>query len=288
LPTTIFPNSVPSLTKFGGQIVKLNLFAATAASAALLLSASAAPAATLYFEQWLPNTVMGANQIQGGFIIGDDGNIYGDNTAVVGPGGCSVGTCGLTVGNNVVQLLNASPSTGGLLGEFSPGLNVVGINSFTGSNVQPLSGGLTTSAQVVNGTVYLQQWLPNTIIGSSQISGYFILGADGTLYADGTSVVGPGGCSVGTCGLTVANNVVQLLNASPSTGGLLGEFSPGLNVVGINSFTGSNVQPLSGGITTSVFAVAAAVPEPGAWALMLGGFGLAGASLRRRRRLMAA
>jgi hypothetical protein len=264
--------------------VKSNLFAAMAASAGVFFSASAATAATLYFEQWLPNTVMGANQIQGGFIIGDDGNIYGDNTAVVGPGGCSVGTCGLTVANDVVQLLNASPSTGGLLGVFSPGLDVVGINSFTGSNVQPLSGGLTTSAQVVNGTVYLQQWLPNTIIGSSQISGYFILGADGTLYADGTSVVGPGGCSVGTCGLTVDNNVVQLLNTSPSTGGLLGVFSPGLNVVGINSFTGSNVQPLSGGLTTSVFA-AAAVPEPGTWAVMLIGFAALGQVARSRRKI---
>jgi hypothetical protein len=32
----------------------------------------------------------------------------------------------------------------------------------------------------------------------------------------------------------------------------------------------------------------AAVPEPGAWALMIGGFGMAGAALRRRRALAAA
>jgi hypothetical protein len=32
----------------------------------------------------------------------------------------------------------------------------------------------------------------------------------------------------------------------------------------------------------------AAVPEPASWALMIGGFGMAGASLRRRRTLAAA
>jgi hypothetical protein len=33
---------------------------------------------------------------------------------------------------------------------------------------------------------------------------------------------------------------------------------------------------------------AAPTPEPAAWALMIGGFGLAGAAMRRRRRAAAA
>jgi PEP-CTERM motif-containing protein len=41
-------------------------------------------------------------------------------------------------------------------------------------------------------------------------------------------------------------------------------------------------------VTITVDSVAAAVPEPASWALMIGGFGMAGAMLRRRQSLAAA
>jgi hypothetical protein len=71
-------------------------------------------------------------------------------------------------------------------------------------------------------------------------------------------------------------------------------------VAGLNSFrivvndtnNGINGAPLPGGVNISgggieaslTYNVAAAVPEPATWAMMLGGFGLAGAETRRRQR----
>jgi len=67
------------------------------------------------------------------------------------------------------------------------------------------------------------------------------------------------------------------------------------------SFTGSSIKILfsayqgtpgqfaysNGGQAVFSYNGMAAVPEPGAWALMIGGFGLAGAMLRRRRAVTA-
>ncbi len=69
-------------------------------------------------------------------------------------------------------------------------------------------------------------------------------------------------------------------------------------VTGLNSFrivvndtnNGINGSPLPGGVNISgggieaslTYDVAAAVPEPATWAMMLGGFGLVGAATRRR------
>lgn len=58
------------------------------------------------------------------------------------------------------------------------------------------------------------------------------------------------------------------------------------NLAGARSFTlqGANGLPNYDDITATVAPAAAAVPEPGTWALMLGGFGLTGAAMRRRPR----
>ena len=49
----------------------------------------------------------------------------------------------------------------------------------------------------------------------------------------------------------------------------------------------SQIATTTGVLTRTVFA-AGGVPEPASWALMIGGFGLAGAALRRRRAVVAA
>jgi hypothetical protein len=50
------------------------------------------------------------------------------------------------------------------------------------------------------------------------------------------------------------------------------------------TFGGNAIAP----VKITVNSVASAAPEPASWALMIGGFGLAGATLRRRRTLAAA
>jgi len=50
----------------------------------------------------------------------------------------------------------------------------------------------------------------------------------------------------------------------------------------------SSTDAGSGGVFFDDISVSAAVPEPASWALMIGGFGLAGAILRRQRRTVAA
>ncbi|MBS0360963.1 MAG: PEPxxWA-CTERM sorting domain-containing protein [Proteobacteria bacterium] len=49
------------------------------------------------------------------------------------------------------------------------------------------------------------------------------------------------------------------------------------------TFAGRNVPSWDGVDNVSLTSVAPGVPEPASWALMIGGFGLAGAALRRRR-----
>jgi hypothetical protein len=65
--------------------------------------------------------------------------------------------------------------------------------------------------------------------------------------------------------------------------------------MGVDAFFGlstkNNPDGVPGGSNTPVFSLgqvtvpAAAVPEPASWALMLGGFGLLGATVRRRSRV---
>lgn len=54
-----------------------------------------------------------------------------------------------------------------------------------------------------------------------------------------------------------------------------------------NTFFAGTTDSVGEGFLARNVAVGAAVPEPATWALMIGGFGLAGASLRRQRRVTA-
>jgi hypothetical protein len=78
--------------------------------------------------------------------------------------------------------------------------------------------------------------------------------------------------------------------ASPADGN---QFQPGTNGLFTvwgnagETFTGFRLQSADYSFEIDNLAVASAVPEPAAWALMITGFGLTGAVLRRRRRLEA-
>ena len=74
--------------------------------------------------------------------------------------------------------------------------------------------------------------------------------------------------------------------------------NPGIQVVGLSTGIGSgwsgkfagavdNIRFTVNGNTTSYDFEVAAVPEPGAWALMIVGFGGVGAMVRRRRMVAA-
>ena len=96
---------------------------------------------------------------------------------------------------------------------------------------------------------------------------------------NGTATIG--GVALAAGSVTIGGNALSLivpLSMLPSTG-----FDPGRY--------GFNIWPRSGTVgglaTISDFApnnaTLAAVPEPAAWSLMLGGFGMIGGALRRRR-----
>jgi len=105
---------------------------------------------------------------------------------------------------------------------------------------------------------------------------------------DGFNIIGPDGNGRGVLG----NNGNQINQTLASW---LPYFSADARVVGISFGAGSGFGTFTGyvdnvAVTTTVGtdrinfepAVEAAVPEPGTWALMIGGFGLVGGSLRRR------
>jgi hypothetical protein len=72
------------------------------------------------------------------------------------------------------------------------------------------------------------------------------------------------------------------LPSSPSDG-VFAYSQVGFPLIG-NAYMGDTAEPMTLRLTGRT--VEGAVPEPSTWALMIGGFGLAGASLRRRRSLV--
>ena len=135
---------------------------------------------------------------------------------------------------------------------------------------------------------------------------------DGSISADGNANVAvaventsPGGLV--TPGFDDDPNIVNLVftYTGPDFRNTGGPFTPfdfnGLSArsrfggMGVDAFFGlstkNNPDGAPGGSNTAVYSLgqvtvpAAAVPEPASWALMLGGFGLLGATVRRRSRV---
>ena len=103
----------------------------------------------------------------------------------------------------------------------------------------------------------------------------------GIFGAWGVSSSGP---STGLTGTSTSSSVA--FNSPWQTYGInfVAASSGSVRVSFGNYFSNDNIGPLLDNVSLDV---SAAVPEPATWAMMIGGFGLAGATLRRRRALTA-
>ncbi|MBW8816189.1 MAG: PEPxxWA-CTERM sorting domain-containing protein [Caulobacterales bacterium] len=162
------------------------------------------------------------------------------------------------------------------------------------SALTTLQGGLDDQEQVVltsDGTHYvgndngvLQFWdLTGAVTGTVALGGSFDTG-----YPQGRSV-----SIFGNYALNYSNGVLSAYNLS--TGALADQTTLVGAGTDFNSLYGQSYAngyffvPTSGGNTFVGYKIdGGAAPEPAAWALMIGGFGLAGGALRRRRTAVAA
>ena len=116
------------------------------------------------------------------------------------------------------------------------------------------------------------------MLGDVSLSG---LGSGSAISASGTTSE----CSEGSLHLNRGQGFVVASNLSLFTnrGGFL-DASHTARVGFDPNLSAEDVQELKAGL---VLGAAAAVPEPATWAMMIGGFGMAGAMLRRRRTVAA-
>ncbi|MFM9978689.1 MAG: PEPxxWA-CTERM sorting domain-containing protein [Sphingomonadaceae bacterium] len=102
------------------------------------------------------------------------------------------------------------------------------------------------------------------------------------ILKDGTATLGGNPLAAGS--VTIAGNsfsATVALSLLPSTGFVAGNY--GWNIWPRND--GAGVAAISDFAPENALLVAVAVPEPTTWSLMIGGFGIAGAALRRQRTL---
>ncbi|MBS0359785.1 MAG: PEPxxWA-CTERM sorting domain-containing protein [Proteobacteria bacterium] len=140
-------------------------------------------------------------------------------------------------------------------------------------------GGTLSGFFDINVYGYLQNYDLVTTAGSTVTPGYEYTPSDsyfsnGTFYVDAQ----PGYRQDLHLDFLLPINVKVAVN--PIVGG-----SPGPSYECVGSYS---CYDLGGGTTRFLASGFAAAPEPAAWALMIGGFGLAGAMLRRRRALATA
>lgn len=88
-----------------------------------------------------------------------------------------------------------------------------------------------------------------------------------------------------------ALDVVAPLDGPFTSGGRMAWLTGGFSFVGDGSTATlalAATNGTNGGVFFDAISVQTGIPEPAAWAMMIGGFGLAGAMLRRRRAISAA
>ena len=240
------------------------------------------------------------------------GFLIGDITSDVGPGLCGnaqLNQCGQTSQN--VSFSNVSQATAGFF--FDVLSNGVSIYNLSGGMTIDSSGNVTDTLGAARST--LKNFALQTVPGSGTAIGYnwdstvvsivvpglLAPGASATLtYRVSTYATSTGSCA-GTPGSNAFNQTCAIgysvfgdpvgrggviTNSLQSSMMAAGPYlSTGIPVAGIAFNTlGPLLAPSFDSNTGSlgVF-LPAPVPEPASWALMIGGFGMVGGALRRRR-----
>lgn len=172
----------------------------------------------------------------------------------------------------VASPLNRSTGTGAVYSYTATTLDQIGVGTVSGF----YGAGSGTD-----------HWLSTDVSGNSiQFSGFSpaIRGLGGLFFgsdAAGLFVAQPDGL---TLTATDASGTITTILANPTVNSFLGFVSDtGLLSATVRSnITTTSIWPTVNNLTLGVAPAAAVVPEPASWALMIGGFGLVGLSMRRR------
>jgi hypothetical protein len=231
--------------------MNLKSFSAALLAAGCVLTAGAAQAAVIAWTDWDPASA----------ALGDPGSIDG-----------VAGTVGVSYDGEVLSFLDNYPS-------WTP--TTTWADGTIVENAPPSSGGILrivggVGDQANTNTITFSQAVLNPVIaiwslGQSGTPASFVFNLAPT-FVDGGPSAEYGGNPITVLGNTVSgiegNGTIQFQGS-------------------VTSITFVNPQSEDWyGFTVGIGGVA--VPEPTTWALMIGGFGMAGAVLRRRRSVVAA
>ncbi len=241
------------------------------------------------------------------------GFLIGDITSDVGPGICGnaqLSQCGQTSQN--VSFSNVSNATAGFM--FDVLSNGVSIYSLSGGMTIDSNGNVTDTLGAARAT--LKNFGLQTVPGSSTAIGYnwdstivsivvpgmLAPGASATLtYRVSTYATSTGSCA-GTPGSNAYNQTCAIgysvFGDPVGRGGTIGSAPQSAMMMSASPFLTSGIPVAGLAFNTlgpllapsfdsntgnlGVF-LPAPVPEPASWALMIGGFGMVGGALRRRR-----
>lgn len=174
---------------------------------------------------------------------------------------------GLTLAPGVYNFNTSAQLTGTLTLDFAGDPNALFVfqigstlTTASGSSVNVLNGG-------ANSGVYWNVGSSATLGTSTTFAGNIL--ADQSITLNNSAKI--------LCGRAIALHAAVTMDTNTISGDCAGggDYGSGRSDYGSQGFSGSGVD---GGV----------VPEPSTWALMIGGFGLAGAALRRRRHALAA
>ena len=188
-------------------------------------------------------------------------------------------------------------------GAFAPGWTVTNSGStpyasvvpfgpnFYGENVPSNPGGFSPDASGAYGVYFVSDFAtPETLSQTvtAPTTGTYTLGFSAYVPQNGYNNVGTATFSGSVAGVTLVSTEVHSL-APTKWYNFFGttHLTAGQSVMASFDFN-TNLDPSADIVVDQVFLVPGGVPEPATWAMMLTGFGIAGAAMRRRRATVAA